>query len=95
MTHRHFRPTRRRWLEVTTALATAVAAPISVAGSKKYSKERVGYRDEPYLGRACGKCVLYAGNGECTIVEGAVNIHGWCVQWTPATIGEAALRVPA
>ena len=58
--------------------------------SKKYSKERVGYRDEPYQGRTCAKCVLYAGHGECAIVEGEVSPNGWCVQWTPATMGSSA-----
>ena len=61
-----------------------------LAQSKKYSKERVGYRDEPYQGRTCAKCVLYAGHGECAIVEGEVSPNGWCVQWTPATMGSSA-----
>ena len=54
---------------------------------KKYTKERVGYRDQPYEGRTCAKCVLYAGDGKCAIVEGQVSPDGWCMQWTPATIG--------
>jgi len=54
---------------------------------KKRSKEAVGYRDEPYEGRSCAKCVLYAGHGECVLVEGEVSPNGWCVQWTPATMG--------
>ena len=56
---------------------------------KKYSKERVGYRDEPYLGRTCSKCVLYAGEGNCAIVDGQVSPDGWCTQWTPATMGRS------
>ena len=56
---------------------------------KKYPKERVGYRDEPYLGRTCAKCVLYVGVGECAIVDGEVSPNGWCLQWTPATMGRA------
>jgi len=56
---------------------------------KKYSKERVGYRDEPYQGRTCAKCVLYAGDGICAIVEGQVSPEGWCMQWTPATMGRS------
>ena len=61
-----------------------------LAQSKKYTKERVGYRDEPYEGRTCAKCVLYAGHGECAIVQGEVSPNGWCVQWTPATMGSSA-----
>jgi hypothetical protein len=54
---------------------------------KKRSKEAVGYRDEPYEGRSCAKCVLYSGHGECVLVEGEVSPNGWCLQWTPATMG--------
>jgi hypothetical protein len=77
------------------ALLAAGAAALSLrrpglAQSKKYTKERVGYRDEPYEGRTCAKCVLYTGHGECAIVEGEVSPNGWCVQWTPATIGSLA-----
>lgn len=57
------------------------------AALKKRSKEKVGYRDEPYEGRSCAKCVLYAGHGECILVDGQVSPDGWCVQWTPATMG--------
>src|SRR5690349_14477097 len=52
------------------------------AAMKKYSKEKVGYRDEPYLGRNCAKCVLYSGDGVCAIVDGQVSPDGWCTQWT-------------
>jgi hypothetical protein len=53
----------------------------------KRPKEKVGYRDQPYEGRSCAKCVLYVGNGQCVIVEGEVSPDGWCMQWTPATMG--------
>jgi hypothetical protein len=59
-------------------------------GLQKRSKEKIGYRDQPYEGRTCGKCVLYAGDGECIIVEGKVSKDGWCPQWTPATMGRRA-----
>jgi hypothetical protein len=83
--------TRRRALLLlgiggwTITAAQAAERP----AAKKYSKERVGYRDEPYQGRSCGQCVLYAGHGECAIVEGEVKPEGWCIQWTPATMGQA------
>jgi len=85
---------RRRRVIVLAAIGIATAA-CGVAASeraapeakKKYSKERVGYRDEPYNGRTCGMCMLYAGEGECAIVEGVVRKEGWCTQWTPATMG--------
>ena len=85
---------RRRF--VAGALLAAGAGALGCPGgqglaqAKKYTKERVGYRDEPYQGRTCAKCVLYAGHGECAIVEGEVSPNGWCVQWTPATMGSWA-----
>ncbi len=85
--------TRRRFLGSALAAAgAALACPgrQSLAQLKKYSKERVGYRDEPYQGRTCAKCVLYVGHGECAIVEGEVSANGWCLQWTPATMGSSA-----
>lgn len=85
---------RRKWLRGALALtaASAVGSPerCALAQMKKYTKEQVGYRGEPYLGRTCAKCVLYVGHGECAIVLGEVSANGWCVQWTPATMGSAA-----
>jgi hypothetical protein len=86
---------RRALLLLGIASASSLAALSAAAQDKpkaqmrKYSKERVGYRDEPYQGRTCAKCVLYAGDGECAIVEGKVSADGWCLQWTPATMGQA------
>jgi hypothetical protein len=71
------------------SLAGAQAADAPKVQMRKYSKERVGYRDEPYQGRTCAKCVLYVGEGECAIVEGKVIAEGWCLQWTPATMGQS------
>jgi TctA family transporter len=92
MSKAQFKRSRRRWLRA--AVAAGMVAVLPAAGAerkakKKYSKERVGYRDEPYQGRSCGQCILYAGHGECAIVEGEVSVTGWCVQWTPATMGRA------
>jgi High potential iron-sulfur protein len=56
-------------------------------GLKKRSRESVGYRDFPFEKRSCAKCMLYAGDGECVIIDGKVSPDGWCNQWTPPTIG--------
>ena len=94
MKERGFIACRRRMLKgvLAAAVAAMTAQPGGAAESKakKYTKERVGYRDEPYLGRTCSKCMLYAGEGECAIVEGLVSPNGWCLQWTPGTIGAVA-----
>jgi hypothetical protein len=96
MSARTFRRSRRR--VVLAAISVSGAALLAgalesnaqqkpKATLKKRTKEAVGYRDEPYDGRSCAKCVLYSGNGECVLVEGEVSPNGWCMQWTPATMG--------
>jgi hypothetical protein len=94
-----FRPSRRSLLKAALSAGGAVLLAQALEGAaqqeskpkagglKKRPKEKVGYRDEPYEGRSCAKCVLYAGHGECVIVEGEVSPNGWCIQWTPATMG--------
>jgi len=97
MSARTMRLSRRRLLLAALSMSGGVLlarAPESAAEQKpkatlkKRSKEAVGYRDEPYEGRSCAKCVLYSGHGECVLVEGEVSPNGWCVQWTPATMGQ-------
>ena len=96
MSARTLRPSRRRMLHAAMSVGGAallsraldsIAQQKPKATLKKRSKEAVGYRDEPYEGRSCAKCVLYAGHGECVLVEGEVSPNGWCLQWTPATMG--------
>ena len=95
MSARTLRPSRRRVLLATMSVGAALLARVPESKAqqkpkatlKKRSKEAVGYRDEPYEGRSCAKCVLYSGHGECVLVEGEVSPNGWCVQWTPATMG--------
>ena len=81
---------RRRLLAGALACAGAAMAP-AVAGQKPglriRTREEVGYRDEPYLGRTCSKCVLYQGDGKCIILSEPVNPDGWCSQWVPSTMG--------
>ena len=96
MKARTLRPSRRRVLKAAVTVGSAAllahvleskAQQKPKAILKKRSKEAVGYRDEPYEGRTCAKCVLYVGLGECVLVEGEVSPNGWCLQWTPATMG--------
>jgi len=96
MRARTVRPSRRRVLKAAVTaggfalLARALESAAQQAPKatlKKRSKEAVGYRDAPNEGRSCAKCVLYVGYGECVLVEGEVSPNGWCVQWTPATMG--------
>jgi len=97
MSPNRFRKSRRSLLAALAGAcgAATLGRPLQTLAQqpkvkmKKYPKERVGYRDEPYLGRSCAKCVLYVGTGECAIVEGEVSPNGWCLQWTPATMGRA------
>jgi len=96
MSDRILRRSRRRMLQAAMSVGGAALLSRALettaqekpkATLKKRSKEAVGYRDEPYEGRSCAKCVLYAGHGECVLVEGEVSPNGWCLQWTPATMG--------
>ena len=67
-----FCPSRRTVLRAAASaggVALLVKAMDGVAEQKKGAlqkrpKEKVGYRDEPYEGRSCAKCVLYVGHGE-------------------------------
>ena len=96
MSARTLRPSRRRMLQAAMSVGGAALLARAMESTaqqkpkatlKKRSKEAVGYRDEPYEGRSCAKCVLYSGHGECVLVEGEVSPNGWCLQWTPATMG--------
>lgn len=85
---------RRALLKSAAAFVAAAALAPAVAqqgkpqpGLRVRSKEEVGYRDEPYLGRTCARCVLYQGHGKCVILGELVSPNGWCKQWVPNTMG--------
>ena len=88
---------RRALLKGAVVLAaTVTVAPLAAQQNRKKTqqpsmrirtREEVGYRDEPYLGRTCSRCVLYAGDGKCVILNEPVSPEGWCTQWVPNTMG--------
>ncbi|HEX4984937.1 MAG TPA: hypothetical protein VFV71_02575 [Burkholderiales bacterium] len=81
---------RRRWLAAAAGCLGAAAVPVRAEqkpGIRIRTREEVGYRDEPYLGRTCSRCVLYQGEGRCVILKEPVSPNGWCTQWVPATMG--------
>ena len=81
---------RRRLLAIAAACAGASIAPAYAQqkpGLRIRTREEVGYRNEPYLNRACSRCVLYQGDGKCVILSEPVDPNGWCTQWVPATMG--------
>ena len=83
-------PARRTLLKAAVAgagLATASAVAQQKPGLRIRTREEVGYRDEPYLGRTCSRCVLYQGDGKCVILSEPVDPNGWCTQWVPNTMG--------
>lgn len=98
--HRHISiaPRRRLLRYLVSGIVTLFALPAHAndakpkppSGLKKRPRESVGYRDFPYENRTCAKCMLYAGDGECVIIEGKVSVEGWCNQWTPPTIGQSS-----
>lgn len=83
-------PARRALLKAAVACAGVVMAPAVAQqkpGMRIRTREEVGYRDEPYLGRTCSRCVLYQGEGKCVILSEPVSPNGWCTQWVPNTMG--------
>ena len=83
-------PARRTLLKAAVACAGAAMTPAIAQqkpGLRIRTREEVGYRDEPYLGRTCSRCVLYQGDGKCVILSELVNPNGWCTQWVPNTMG--------
>ena len=85
-------PDPRRRMLLTAAVAGASAAVMPALAEQKpglriRTREEVGYRDEPYLGRTCSRCVLYQGDGKCVILSEPVSATGWCTQWVPNTMG--------
>lgn len=91
---------RRSLLKAAVVCAGAVVAPAIAQqkpaqqgpgqqkpGLRIRTREEAGYRDEPYLGRTCSRCVLYQGDGKCVILSEPVSPNGWCTQWVPNTMG--------
>ena len=72
---------RRKFLD-RIFLTVAGGAAIMVIGTKeaqaKVSKSAAKYRGSPKLGRSCGKCARYQGNGKCSKVKGTVSANGYC-----------------
>jgi len=97
MKSRQLLMSRRALLKSVASLAaTAALVPVAAQQDRKKpqqpgmrirTREEVGDRDEPYLGRTCSRCVLYAGDGKCVILSEPVNPEGWCTQWVPNTMG--------
>jgi hypothetical protein len=81
----------RRSLLKAAAFCAGVAVAPAVAqqkpGLRIRTRQEAGYRDEPYLGRTCSRCVLYQGDGKCVILSEPVSPNGWCTQWVPNTMG--------
>ena len=83
-------PARRTLLKAGVACVGVAMAPAVAQqkpGLRIRTREEVGYRDEPYLGRTCSRCVLYQGDGKCVILSEPVSPNGWCTQWVPNTMG--------
>jgi hypothetical protein len=86
---------RRKVTQYLAGLPVICVASVASAAKKrpapkpfrKRTREEVRYQNEPYIGRACAKCMLYQGNGLCVILDDAVSPDGWCSEWTPGTVG--------
>ena len=85
----------RRYLLIAPLVLTTMRSSLAAeesrmkppSGLKKRPREKFKYQDSPVDGRSCAKCMLYFGDGQCAIIEGAVSPDGWCNQWVPPTVG--------
>ncbi len=47
----------------------------------KISKEEADYRAFPSGRERCVLCTMYKAMGSCTLVDGAISAHGWCMHY--------------
>jgi hypothetical protein len=80
---------RRNLLRNATALtggaaifATALIAEKAKAANKM-SKEIAGYQTIPGNGAQCDICALFQPPISCAMVEGNIDLRGWCRFFTP------------
>jgi hypothetical protein len=56
------------------------------ARAGKASKEDMAYQKQPRNGKDCASCKQFSATtadaGNCTVVEGEVSAHGWCMAYT-------------
>lgn len=46
----------------------------------RMSKDRADYIEHSPSYETCATCSMY-GLGNCSLVEGSINPHGWCRYW--------------
>ncbi len=61
--------------------ATMIAERAKAAN--KASKEIAGYQTIPRNGAQCDICTMFQPPISCTLVEGNINVRGWCRFFTP------------
>lgn len=79
---------RRSFLKTATLLAGVAAVPVSFlsreAFAAKAAKASMQYQDTPKGDAYCATCMQFIpgksakAKGECKVVEGSINPHGWC-----------------
>ncbi len=73
--------TRRKFMD-RVMLTVAGGAALMLAGTQqaeaKVSKTAAKYRSSPKMGKSCGGCAKYMGNGKCSAVKGTVSKNGYC-----------------
>ncbi|HCA26129.1 MAG TPA: hypothetical protein DEP05_00470 [Betaproteobacteria bacterium] len=80
---------RRRLLKsaVTSLGAALIGYSSRVYAGSKFPKKTMDYRDRPNGQKMCANCSHFLpdknprNTGRCTVVEGNIGPHGWCMVW--------------
>lgn len=47
----------------------------------KLTKAQVRYQDYPHQHKRCSQCTMFRAPDDCTLVEGPISKHGYCVKY--------------
>lgn len=71
------------------AVAGTLLRSPGAAAAGKASKSTMMYMDKPHGNQDCSNCIHFvpgakkSADGTCTVVEGSISPHGWCVAYGP------------
>lgn len=78
------RPTRRRMLQGSIALAVLTCTGAGLAEAQQKAKQKmVQYQDKPKGTQECDGCVQWVAPDQCKLVEGPIKPKGWCALFAP------------
>ena len=60
------------------ALAAMMTANRRAVAQTKMSQKVVGYQDTPQGNHRCDNCLQFLPPSSCKVVDGTINLAGWC-----------------